>query len=58
MKNFISYEMIMRGMVLSTTMFFWFIFVATPILMLICFVLYSLVTNLFATLSSLLPILS
>lgn len=57
MKKMISYEVIMRGMALSTAMFFWFIFIATPILILICIAAYSFVANFFATLSSLLLIL-
>ncbi len=54
MKDIILYERIMRGVGMTTILFYWSVFVATPALIII----YFLVMNLLATVSNLLPILS
>ncbi len=58
MKNIFTFEKIMKGIVLSTALVWWSICIAIPLLMCIYFVIYSLIMNFFATLSSFLPILS
>lgn len=53
-----NFEVMMKGIALSFAFILWIAYIAIPVLVIVYCILYSLMMNFFATLSSFLPILS